>query len=592
MDWAEALGFVAFPRERGPARGAKGAARSLWSQALEFAIAIDRGGSALNRRSFFTLANTYIVAHNPRSSFGLTKNMKREGSKTMWKRTGFGMTCSVALMVAACGSGDKGDKGDPGEAGTAGATGANGTAGTNGAAGANGEAGAPGTPGTAGPTSFSIIEPRVGLLTREVDVTISAEGSNFTTAPTLDFGDTKIVVSNVQVVSATTIYAHLAIDKTATVGAHDVTIGGATPLKGKGAFNVVPPMTATVTGTPSQGGIFSVSVHNNDHDNFFDPNAANFAIGGPGLALVSTSGITATDATAMFLVEPATAAGHVQLTLANDPSSSLSWIAASDAVTVTAATPTALTLPFDATASVLMTPFSSVYDSASVTGPAILNYTIDVSAASTLAPLAVVFSSTGTVAGSLAILQPPAGFFGPNPPPYHLIASIPQTTSGALATSLSLFDSAGTADSDHTYDLHVSRTAVTAVTAEAATGANAHATTATAQTITQPAIVTGTIAADGEIDAYKIVVPANAVVEFNLQGDAGAVGAFPADQTGLAIDQNNDVFASSGNGNFASTMEFTQAASPATTAMYFVVSGDPNATTQTGAYTFTVRIEP
>jgi hypothetical protein len=68
----------------------------------------------------------------------------------------------------------------------------------------------------------------------------------------------------------------------------------------------------------------------------------------------------------------------------------------------------------------------------------------------------------------------------------------------------------------------------------------AHNTLATAQPLALPGIVTGSIATSGEIDAYKLTVPANAVLEFTSQGQAPIQVGVPADQTGLVLSANSD----------------------------------------------------
>ena len=306
-------------------------------------------------------------------------------------------------------------KGAAGATGTAGATGATGSAGATGATGASPDAGA-----GSGPVAFSLIEPRVGLTGRELDVTVSVDEGGLNASAAIDFGDPKVAVSAVTLVSPTTLYAHLTIDAAATLGAHDVTItDGALSVKGTAAFNVSPPITVTLTaGSAQQGSVFSADIHSLDTANFFDANAANFTVtGSDGLASLGNSNITPNDLSALILVPPASFVSNAQFTVQNDPSSSLSWVSAPDAVAVTAQSPTALTLPYTKTGATLAAAGDSVYESASSPGIGILNYTIDVTDAnSPFLPEGVVFPESGQLSDIVAVLAPPVSLFGPAPP--------------------------------------------------------------------------------------------------------------------------------------------------------------------------------
>lgn len=186
--------------------------------------------------------------------------------------------------------------------------------GSDGAPGAKGDTGAKGDPGDGSPASVGVVVPSIGLLDRELDVTITANGVDFTAAaPTVDLG-TGVTVSNIQALSATTIFAHLKIDATAATGARDVKVtSGTNNLTAKGAFKVAEAIDFEVKqGKAEQGGAIYYTVDNLDTQHAFDPNA--FALASDsGLDLLGQNiGVTATHAEGVLLIAPgASATGTV-----------------------------------------------------------------------------------------------------------------------------------------------------------------------------------------------------------------------------------------------------------------------------------------
>lgn len=151
--------------------------------------------------------------------------------------------------------GEKGDKGDQGDRGEKGDFG-----GPPGPPGSKGDKGDPGvTPSIQAITPFKV------FLARKVQVTLSAEGTNWATSPTVNFGD-KVVVDKVTVVSPTALVVDLTIGKDASLGARDVTASnGATTLTYKGGFFVEPPLSVVnVDGDATQGSVFFLDLYTKD----------------------------------------------------------------------------------------------------------------------------------------------------------------------------------------------------------------------------------------------------------------------------------------------------------------------------------------
>ncbi|MEO7109866.1 MAG: hypothetical protein ABI183_05470, partial [Polyangiaceae bacterium] len=193
-----------------------------------------------------------------------------------WKKIGILAFSALSLGIVAC----SGSDGSPGPAGAAGAAGADGAAG----------------PAGAGVASAGLIVPNVGLLDRELDVTITAQSVDFTTAaPTLDFG-TGVTTSKVQVLSPTTLVVHLAVDAKATTGARDVKItAGAAALTSKLGFTVAAPLDLTVTPSAiAQAGLNDIAAQNLDYPHAFDTSGS-FVMVVDGFPLGSLS-VTATHA--------------------------------------------------------------------------------------------------------------------------------------------------------------------------------------------------------------------------------------------------------------------------------------------------------
>ncbi len=179
----------------------------------------------------------------------------------------------VVAAVAACG-GSQGPKGD------------------------TGPQGAPGQSSTGTSTaSVSGIEPSTGYLQRTAHVTISGYATSWTDSTTVDFGP-GVTVSNVHAASPTALVADIAVDKTAALGARDVTVndkaGKETYAK---AFTVAPPATVSIQGSLAQGSIAVVDVLLQDTSTPFDTTSESDLLSGSttytNLAVTAPAGVTA-----------------------------------------------------------------------------------------------------------------------------------------------------------------------------------------------------------------------------------------------------------------------------------------------------------
>ena len=146
--------------------------------------------------------------------------------------------------------------------------GSDGAPGQQGPAGSTGAAGGKGI-GTTPEAAAGAIVPNAGILDREMDVVVTVDNTKLDATSAFDFG-AGITVSNPQIVSPTTAFVHLKIDKAAATGSRDVKITASgkqlTSTKGfivGGAVSV-----SVAEGTAEQGGYVLVDIQNRDHNAF------------------------------------------------------------------------------------------------------------------------------------------------------------------------------------------------------------------------------------------------------------------------------------------------------------------------------------
>jgi hypothetical protein len=414
-----------------------------------------------------------------------------------------------AALLVACGS--DGVVGPAGEKGTDGTKGDNGT---------------PGTPGTTPKVepSLDFATPNKGILDRTIEVTLSASGTKFAGSPKVDFG-AGITVSEVKALSATAISAKLVIAPTAALGVRDVTIDG---QKLEKAFAVVPAISSKLVGTAQQGGVANVAIQNNDTANPFDKD--NLSLVAPDLVNLSVAAESNVFAGGAFVVPPL-ASGSPAFSLANvdaEGKPRTTFLGDPNDVKVTARAPVALTANAAPATLNLGAQLVSYYAKGNVPAATtmIVDYRVQVAANAKTSPFGLLFGKGGTAKDVLGVMQPPQGFFGPNPPPYDLHLVVPFASQAAAEDEyLVLFDSSGTGGA--------ATFGATFVKAElVAEGATAHATGPTAQDLAVlqgvPAnlatdiggkVVTGNLATTTEVDVYKVTVAANDRLQIGISGE-------------------------------------------------------------------------
>jgi hypothetical protein len=244
----------------------------------------------------------------------------------------------VAAVVSACGSGSQGPAGPQGPPGT------NGTDGTNGEAGAS---------ATANP-SVSGVTPAQAFLARTLDLTISGYGTTWSSATTVDFGGTDIVVNKITVASPTALVVNITTSNTAATGPRDVTVkDGANTETYKGAFRVLSPLALTFQGNLGQGGNVVANVKVLDVGNPLDTTSDPLSGAFTNIAVTVPTGVTAqvlsvTDFTAQVEltidVDAPASAGTFDLVSGPAGATTNVDFPAPKAITVAAVTPTALTV--------------------------------------------------------------------------------------------------------------------------------------------------------------------------------------------------------------------------------------------------------
>jgi hypothetical protein len=557
----------------------------------------------------FSIAAIGAISHGVRAVVGLADAAydAHLGLRLSLRRWRFFMRTVTTLGFVGCAllvaglTACSGSTGPQGPAGATGATGAPGGSGTS----------ADGGGGSTGAASAGTVVPNVGLVGRELDVQVSGEDVTFDSTTTLDFG-AGVTVSNIVVVSATTVSAHLAIDATAAIGDNDVSIKtGSTTIKATKGFHIESPVEVTVDGTLQQGGVALLELFDRDSHSFdtgsesdLEGNTTeNFVVSGTGLTILETVGVTSTDADIVVIADPLATPGAVQLTAANAPNgqTTLSFATDPNAVTVAARTPVTLTPNMASAAQNLAAPFASGLFKLSTTGTSIVTTTLNVTGAM-ISPELIATRASGKFTD---LLNSSTG------------APIVFPTTGSMDTYFVVIDGAlgGGASSDYGYTLEATSVAATAVT-EVGT---AHGTLLLAQDLgTLPAIpaagsatvggsvVTGTIASMDEVDVYKfttngtnnIEIALTATVDAELVVNTDGVtftesdGFDPIDPTVQPL----QVF--SGFGETLSSDTTANGVVPTAKVWYVCVrSSDSDdaggtGTVPTGAYTFSIRNVP
>jgi hypothetical protein len=475
----------------------------------------------------------------------------------MWSKLGLVGCAVLGAAVAACGGSD-GAKGDPGPQGPAGPAGSS----------------------AVGTESVSAVTPARAFLARTVDVEISGFGTNWTSAPTVDFG-AGITVKNVSVASPTGLVATIEVSKTATLGAHDVTVtaNGNTDTF-KGAFKVDSPLEATLQGTVAQGSIVVGHLKNLDIATPFDLTSTGDGLFTPitytnlNFGMLSGANISISSATAptiygvdFLLLTDVTAPTTAQtLDLASGPMGGTDDdFVLPSAFTLTARTGTPLTSGTPATGNIAK-PYDSVL------------YTFAPAAASaTIVQIAA--SATDPNASPVLALLPKSGLFA------DLIAVAPTHSFATLSTDpfyAIYWDQTGTTGA---FTVTTQTTAATAVAmaAGATTLANAQATGAL------PVVITGgTLTSATDQHWFKFTAAAgdvNKVVH---------VVTYPGDPlTDTIVDVQDSSGTSLGGPSADSTYheDFTSSAIPKAGDYYVQIAASPYFNPAHGTFGAWIKLE-
>jgi hypothetical protein len=192
--------------------------------------------------------------------------------------------------------------------------------------------------GTSTPT-LSAIAPSSGIQGAVVAVTLT--GTNFATGSTISLSGTGITVSNVTLVSSTSITATFTIAATAPTGAQNVTVTSRSKISGSQAFTVnsgAPTLTTVSPSSGAQGQAVSVTLTGT----LF---AAGSTIGlsGTGITVSNTTVVSSTSITATFTIalSAPTGAQNVTVTNASGPSGTQTFTVTGFAPTVTFTNPAA-----------------------------------------------------------------------------------------------------------------------------------------------------------------------------------------------------------------------------------------------------------
>lgn len=396
------------------------------------------------------------------------------------------------------------------------------------ACGGAGKDGAPGNPGTPGApldespgtasaaVSINQVAPRVGLVDRTLEVTVSFDGPRpDLESASLDFGE-GVKVAGTKVVGGALV-AEIQIGAEAKLGAHDVTmkVSGAEPVVADKAFHVAVPLEAKVgAGKAEQGGLVRVDVSNRDTV-WFD--TENFLLlplvdqKTPSLVQLAAQGFTATDGSVILLGDPLAKPGALGFLGINDPANpdSASFLTDLDAVTVSARQPVALVsgTPVEETlASELQTAFYVANLAPNANEGLLVDAYATPAAGSTMQPMILAYPESGDIANMLdqKVEDPGFPFFGI--PPTEARVAYPVTT--ATKGYFILLDA--NLGFGPTTSVSLAYSAVRAQILKEKTAQ--HDSAATAQnlgslpntTTTIPGrIVTGELGADGENDYYK-----------------------------------------------------------------------------------------
>lgn len=405
---------------------------------------------------------------------------------------------AVLLLLAACSS--------------------QGTPGSDGAPGAKGAPGETPPPPAAEPLGASInqVFPRVGLVDREMEVTLTADATALDAESKVSFGDGIKVVS--VEARGPALVVRIAVAPNAKLGGRDVTVtppkasAGAALVAKNGFVVAVPLVTKVGAGKAEQGGLVRLDVSNRDKV-WFDTERFTLlplvSQSTPSLVALASQGFTATDGSVVLLGDPLAKTGPLGFLGVNDPSdpNSASYLTDDGAVTVGARAPELLESgkSYAKTLGELETGFFGADFAPSVSEGLLVEAWAKAPEGSTMKPMILAYPESGTVMDLLDQKQDDPGvpFFGIPPTEARVAYPVTRTGKGFFVVLDASLGSGATTKFELAYS---------AVRAQILKEkADAHATTDKAQNLgslpgTSVAqtgrIVTGELKEDGEVDVY------------------------------------------------------------------------------------------
>ncbi|MBX3223690.1 MAG: hypothetical protein KF795_24470 [Labilithrix sp.] len=476
--------------------------------------------------------------------------------------------------------------------------------GSPGSAGVEGKAGEPGEPGPSveapqPEVAINLVEPRVGLLARRLEVTIGTDGKVDLSKAEVDFG------AGIEVVAleaeGATLRATIEIAPTAKLGKHDVVVEAeGRTLTAKHGFVVAVHLDAKVgAGKAEQGGLVRLDIANRDKIWFDTENFTLFPLTGQkdaSLVGLAYQGFTATDGSVVFLGDPRAKTGPLGFLGFNDPNdeNSASYLTALDAVTVTARQPVELTANTTTPlvlADELQTGFFSITLAPADKEALLVDSWAQVPADSTMSPLVLAYPESGAAADLLDQGRNDPGF-----PMFGIPATEARVAWPVTMASKAYFVvvDAGLGHGPTTkVDLAYSAVRAQIVAEKPA----AHATGATAQNIgslpgtatTIPGrVINGELTAADEVDVYKFSglsqsIPTDMLVSLVSDGSVLVrVDTVPTFDSDHVVE-----FGRGGSAGMAVTTEFVGAE------RYIEVSPMPDSGKAIGKYSLGVkRIAP
>ncbi|MFT3694842.1 MAG: hypothetical protein QM831_16960 [Kofleriaceae bacterium] len=343
--------------------------------------------------------------------------------------------------------------------------------------------------GSSTPPTVSGVFPLSGFTGRTVRIEISGDATTFADGATIDLG-AGITVKNVTVGSPTSLFADAVIDPTADLGKRDVKVtNGADSLTLTKAFEVDAAI-SIATSAPVQGGLMAFEIVNNDILNPFD-DTCGFEIFGTCLqysntgvdvthGLAQVSSVTANKISGTVFID--TDATDMDVTLTSGSLTS----APEDSVSVTARAPTAL-----ANGTISLSADGSQLFSAALTANVLTDMKVDTGGDDSSSSTIYLLPASGHWADGVQ-----TGFVGGD-------GFVRNDAFSATATNVFfVYVDDGTEEGT---DITVRQVTPGA----AVTETEANNTTATAQNVTLPALITGgSITSDTDQDWFKFTVAA------------------------------------------------------------------------------------